>query len=271
MLPKLVALDVDGTLRDPDAVMTDRTKAAVAATREAGAHIVVATGRPWAVAQRDVDELGGVAYAICSNGAMAVRAHDEAVTLNVMLDAHEPERIVRALREAVPGIGLAFEFETGAKSEPGWAERLPAGVPLGRPVDDVLSLLGDTRGPVRRVIAFHDDYDNRNEDLVALAVEVAGPGLKVETGGLPFIDIGPQGVHKAAGLQHICAELAVPQAGVIAFGDEANDRHMLEWAGHGVAMGNASAEAIAVADAQTLSNAEDGVAVYLEALLQRHS
>ena len=52
----------------------------------------------------------------------------------------------------------------------------------------------------------------------------------------------------------------------MAFGDAQNDRTMLEWAGCGVAMGNAVDEVKAIANYVTLSNNEDGIAAALEHL-----
>jgi hypothetical protein len=70
------------------------------------------------------------------------------------------------------------------------------------------------------------------------------------------------GVNKATAL----AELGVPPEEVVAFGDYPNDIPMLQWAGLGVAMGNAHPEVIAIADEVTATNDEDGVAVVLERL-----
>jgi hydroxymethylpyrimidine pyrophosphatase-like HAD family hydrolase len=50
---------------------------------------------------------------------------------------------------------------------------------------------------------------------------------------------------------------------IIAFGDEDNDLEMLEYAGHGIAMGNGIEQVKNIANEVTLSNEEDGVAVYL--------
>ena len=164
-VPRLVALDVDGTLADPEGVIRPRTLEAVAAVRAAGAEVVVATGRPWRIAERTIGEIGGAGWAVCSNGSMALRLGDEhEVIRNIFLPDDMPGPVVARLRKALPGIRFAFEFEFGAKSEPGWQERLPPGVPIGRHVDDILTLLGGERGPVRKVIAFHDDYDHRIAD-----------------------------------------------------------------------------------------------------------
>ena len=53
----------------------------------------------------------------------------------------------------------------------------------------------------------------------------------------------------------------------MAFGDGFNDLSMLEYAGMGVAMGNAVDEVKAIADFITISNDEDGIAIALEQLL----
>jgi len=67
-------------------------------------------------------------------------------------------------------------------------------------------------------------------------------------------------VSKGAALRRIAHTLDVPREQIIAFGDNHNDLDMLEFAGVGVAMGNASAEAKAVADLVTGSNLQDGIA-----------
>jgi hydroxymethylpyrimidine pyrophosphatase-like HAD family hydrolase len=51
---------------------------------------------------------------------------------------------------------------------------------------------------------------------------------------------------------------------IVAFGDMPNDLEMLEWAGHGVAMGNAHPALHEVAAEVTATNADDGLAVVLE-------
>ena len=58
--------------------------------------------------------------------------------------------------------------------------------------------------------------------------------------------------------------LGLSSAETIAFGDSSNDLSMLRAAGVGVAMGNASEEVKASCDAVTLTNDQNGVAVYLE-------
>ena len=80
-------------------------------------------------------------------------------------------------------------------------------------------------------------------------------------------EIIPSSASKAEGLALLVGHWGLTLDNVIAFGDETNDLEMIERAGIGVAMGNATAALKAVADVIAPTVAEDGVAVVLEALL----
>ena len=58
--------------------------------------------------------------------------------------------------------------------------------------------------------------------------------------------------------------IQIPLEQIIAFGDDFNDIGMLKLCGTGVAMKNAIPQVKEVADFETLSNNEDGVAKYIE-------
>ncbi|GMA94977.1 hypothetical protein GCM10025881_18010 [Pseudolysinimonas kribbensis] len=82
-------------------------------------------------------------------------------------------------------------------------------------------------------------------------------------GWTAWLDIAPEGVNKATGLEFVAGELGIPRSRVLAIGDGRNDIDMLEWVGIGVAMGQAPDEVLAVADETTGSDLEDGVAAVL--------
>ena len=78
-----------------------------------------------------------------------------------------------------------------------------------------------------------------------------------------FYEGTAKGVSKSESLRRVCERLGIAPAEVMAFGDAQNDMSMLDFAGYGVAMGNACEELKAMADEVTLSNNEDGIAVSL--------
>src|SRR5262249_28579317 len=119
------------------------------------------------------------------------------------------------------------------------------------------------------VKAFAHSPRHDPDELVAIATELIPPdGVTVTQAGLGYIEICPPGVTKATGLAVIADSLGVDPAEVLVFGDMPNDLPMFGWAGWSrVAVANAHPEVRAMADEITLSNDEDGVAVYLDRLL----
>ena len=94
--------------------------------------------------------------------------------------------------------------------------------------------------PVSRVII--RDPAASAEDFVDLAARLGLHGTDYVVGWTAWLDLAPMGVSKASGLAHVVERLDVAQADVLAIGDGRNDIEMLEWAGRGVAMGQAVQE-----------------------------
>ena len=78
-----------------------------------------------------------------------------------------------------------------------------------------------------------------------------------------LLEILPPNVNKMNGLKAALNFYRIPREQLAAFGDEENDKDMLEYAGIGVAMGNAIPEIKQIADITVGSNDDDGVANYL--------
>ena len=85
-----------------------------------------------------------------------------------------------------------------------------------------------------------------------------------------FIELLPPGIDKGTALAKILQHYGMSPRNLIAFGDSYNDIDMLRLAGKGVAMGNAEEKVKQAADYVTLTNEEDGVAVFLEEMISRH-
>lgn len=75
-----------------------------------------------------------------------------------------------------------------------------------------------------------------------------------------YMEITDKGVNKGRAVSMLAARLGIDRSEVMAIGDSPNDKKMLEWAGMGIAMGNASQEVKLVADNVTLPIEKDGVA-----------
>lgn len=260
---RLIALDLDGTLLAPTGRLTERTANAVRATAAAGHHVVIATGRPPHLVDDIAGQLGdAVGHIVGVNGSMVCTFPDSTLLRLIGFDIADAHGVVTTLRSIDPAFGFSIATDQGFAHEPGFAARLPTTMETD-PVDDVLGLGGSE---VYKLFVFHPHRPVH--DLIAELPATLPTHLAVTHMGADVAEIGPSAIDKRAGLAWLCGELGVDQADVIAFGDEWNDITMIEWAGHGVAMNNADSHVKAVADEIAPSNAADGVAIVLEAMLE---
>lgn len=256
--PRLIALDVDGTIVDSSNEMTPAVREAVRSLRDSGIEIVISTGRAIPGVLDTTGKLGFTdGYAVASNGAI-VFAYDPVEVLNaVTFDASDA---VRRVLEFVPDAIVAVE-------EIGVGFRVNRPFPDGEVtgqfiVEDVESLIAE---PVTRVVIRSTNHTA--EEFSAIVDDLGLTGTNYFIGYSAWLDLAPAGVSKASGLDFICGQLDIAQADVLAVGDGHNDLEMLEWAGRGVAMGHAPAALKAVADDITGTIEEDGLLQVLKTYL----
>ncbi|MCL3817219.1 HAD family hydrolase [Aeromicrobium wangtongii] len=248
--PKLVALDVDGTLVDNSNVMSAAVRDAVRSIREAGIETVISTGRAIPGVLDTVEKLGFAdGHAVASNGAV-VFAYDPVEVLHaVTFDARDAVERVMA---QMPDVTVAVE-EVGA----GFRVNRPfpeAEITGAFVVQSVEQLIAD---PVTRVII--RSADHTAEEFTAIVHDLGLTGTNYFIGYSAWLDLAPEGVSKASGLDVLCERLGIAQSEVLAVGDGNNDLEMLQWAGRGVAMGHAPDTLKAVADAIIGTIDEDGL------------
>ncbi|MBF4762155.1 HAD family phosphatase [Nocardioides islandensis] len=266
--PRLIALDIDGTLlswiegqgttyEEVPAAVRD----AVRRAHDAGAHVVLASGRSphGMVAVADLLDLPGMdpgddgdpLWVVASNGAVVFRYPPLEVVHEETFDARPA---VEAILREHPSVLVAVE-------ERGVGYRVNRPFPVGElsgdmVITEVADLVADR---VSRVII--RDPESTAEDFLDLARRLGLHGTDYVVGWTAWLDLAPVGVSKASGLAHVAAELGIDAADVLAIGDGRNDIEMLRWAGRGVAMGQAVEEVREAADAVTASVYDDGAAL----------
>jgi Cof subfamily protein (haloacid dehalogenase superfamily) len=255
---KLVASDLDGTLLRPDETVSERTMAAILATRRAGITLVLVTGRPprnlGPIAERLC--VGGIA--ICANGAVVWDLDTGTIVDLTPLAADLATRLVRTLREAIPGALFAVELEGGFGREAGWADGMLQVAPDALEAD-ALELI---TGPVTKLLLRHPTLPFA--EVAGRARAAVGEQAVVTWAGTRVVEISAPGVTKAFALERLCRRLGIRPQEVVAVGDMPNDLAMLAWAGRSVAVANAAEEVLAAADEVTAANVDDGVARVLE-------
>lgn len=237
--PRLVALDIDGTIVDHNSFMPATVARAIRAISASGVPVVLSTGRSWHDTKPIAEHLalprGPV---VCSNGAVTMRFPPTEVVRQITFD---PTPAVARVRELAPEALVAVEeLGRGYRVTEPFPPRELSGVMQVVSWEDLVSR------PVTRVIV--RDPERSNEEFIALADALGLHGVSYYIGWSSWLDIAPEGVHKAAALAEICREWDIDSADVLAMGDGRNDIEMLTWAGRGVALGDAPAEVQEVAD-----------------------
>ena len=259
--PKLVALDIDGTLyaNVPSTgavaeVISPAVKEAVDGAVEAGAHIVLSTGRSAFSITEVWEQLGlprdgdGQVLTVASNGSVVFSYPPVDVLSMVTFDARE---IVTMLLEHVPQAAVAVE-EIGVGYR--LNDHFPGGDLTGEMIIEDLEQL--SARPVTRVIL--RDPTRSDSDFISLARHLGLHGVTYFVGWSAWLDIAPEGVNKATALAEVAEGLGVTAADVLAFGDGRNDTEMLRWAGRGLAIGDAPDEVKAAADDVTARFGDGG-------------
>lgn len=249
--PKLLALDVDGTLVDGENNLSDAVRDAVRAMHEKGVQTVITTGRaiPGVMNIADKLELGD-GIAIASNGAIVFSYEPPTVLHSVTFDA---STAVRLIMEAVPDAMVAVEqVGVGYRVNKPFPEGEIGGQITLHTVEELIA------EPVARVIIRAPDHPAA--EFSAIVHDLGLTGTSYYIGYSAWVDLAPEGVSKASGLEFVCERLGVARTDVLAIGDGHNDFEMLEWAGRGVAMGHAPDRVKAIADAVTGSVEDDGLA-----------
>jgi hydroxymethylpyrimidine pyrophosphatase-like HAD family hydrolase len=255
---KLIALDLDGTLLNPDSRLADVDRDAVIEARDRGVQIVLSTARWHGIALRTARRLEINTPLICHNGAHVETPDSTRTLLHETVPQDAAREIAALCDEHAWETYTTIERITYMRVP--WEdvvdpERLPEGLRLARTHVDHIT------GPATGFVVFGEEAVQGLISTFGVRFEgtVAFPVGRSEI-AQPYVTITAAGCDKGTALRLVCGELGVALDDVLAVGDAQPDVDMFDIVRTGVAMGNASDDVKARADAVAPSNAEGGVA-----------
>lgn len=263
----LIATDLDGTLMNSKNQITDNTINVLREASEKGILIVPATGRCVELIPRELLSAINIRYAIVANGAGIWDYKEKKFLFRKLM----PEGVAAMILEEVSGKNGYVEVFCKGKSYVDIEEMKN----LSENFRDqnfikyyrqnhifVSGLAGrkDILSQAEKINLFYLspdvkenlEYKLRSDGRCAVTSSISGN-----------IEIHNEGVNKGSTLKLLCSMLNICMEEVVSFGDSDNDMEMLQLAGVGVAMENACKKISNIANIQTNSNDENGVADYI--------
>ena len=268
MAIKMVAIDIDGTLINDKREITPRTVAAIKKASQQGVKIVLCTGRPMTGVTAYLKQLGlsdrDDEYVVSFNGGLAQTTSgqvmvDESMAFDDYADWENyclKENVHSQLetRDYIYTTNQDISKYTVYESD-------LVDMPIRYRSLDEMARIRDQYVIAKAMMV--DEKDVIDRALANLPEELASRFSIVRSEDF-YLEFMRMGVSKGQALDMLCKELGIAASEVMALGNAQNDNSMLEFAGHGVAMGNSIPETLAVADDVTADNNHDGVAAAID-------
>jgi Cof subfamily protein (haloacid dehalogenase superfamily) len=248
LTPRLVAIDIDGTLVDSTFKVPAANLHALKRAHEAGIHIVLATGRRHTFALPIAQSLGLDVCLISSNGAVTRTAAGELFHRDLMRQ-ETARKLLDHMTEFLGRAVITFDKDSrGAlvvERTDLLSQNIQRWVEKNAPyIEEVVPLLRClTVDPVQAMFCGEIEQMRPLEERLrdgSLDQEITVLKTQYEPRNLCILDVLKKGCSKGHALERWAAHLGVSAAETLAIGDNYNDVEMLEFAGHPFVMGNAS-------------------------------
>ena len=271
---KVIIMDVDGTLTNGKKVVTPKTKEALLKAEEAGAILILASGRPTTglmdlARELKMDQHHGLL--VSYNGSKVIDCETMETLFNQALSVEEGKAVLEHMKkfDRVRPMIDKGEYMYVNNVYDNWITW------KGKPFDviqyesrggkfklcEIDDLAAFVDFPLNKILTTSDP-----EYLQEHYKEMMEPfkdTLSCMFTGDFYFEFTAQGIDKAKALDTVLIPMGYKKEEMIAFGDGHNDASMVRYAGIGVAMENAVPDLKDIADEITLSNEEDGIAVSL--------
>jgi Cof subfamily protein (haloacid dehalogenase superfamily) len=265
---KLLAVDVDGTLLDSRGRLPPDNLEALTAAVSAGVTLAIVTGRSYSFALPAVVPLPDPLLLIVHNGAIARHRGGETM-LRRLLPRERARAVLAATLEWRTAALMYFDRPTERQiitDRLDWT--LPNRARFHERNRDIIEQVAELEGALTEdpiQLAFNGPLLPMRAVRDALARDPVASDLAVSITEYPqrdfaLVDVNSAGTTKGQTLARVAVALGIDRADVMAIGDNHNDRDMLEWAGVGVVMGNASEELRSLGLDVTGTNDECGLA-----------
>lgn len=272
---KLIALDLDGTVLTDSNTLSDRVKRSLERAIQSGIEVVAASGRPYGSMPKNVLGIEGLNYSITSNGAAVHdnsgrRIHSTLVSENDVISLLKITEGHDLIFEAyVKGLTYTDSRYTSNPLKYGCSEAYVDYVKASHGhIDNMREFIYNHRKELDSIEIICTNAKKRAH--IRQLVEDSTSGFYITSSSENFIEFMDKSATKGNAVNWLCNYLDVKTENTCACGNADNDADMIEQAGLGAAVENASKLCLDCADIIVPSNNNDGVAKLIEIILDKN-
>ncbi|HEY32854.1 MAG TPA: HAD family phosphatase [Dehalococcoidia bacterium] len=264
--PRLLVVDIDGTLINQAGVISDTDRQALASARQAGVHVALSTGRVTQACQKTLELLSLDGYHVFFDGALVADVHGD---IEVYVEPVLPE-LVKEMGEFAYQQEMRIELFSSTHlyvKQEDWGTEIRRKFFGLEPTVTDLSQVWLQERIIKGTLVMRSAEEKAQARLFCRHFEGRLNFTWTKTPVYPDVDlvnIISLKVSKGKALEELAAFLGIPLSQVVAIGDGTNDISLLTAAGLGIAVANAPDELKAVADHIVPDVEHSGVATAVE-------
>lgn len=252
MQVKLVITDLDRTFLREDKTVSSYAISVIEEMRRRGILFMIATARPEIAVKQFIPSLS-FDYAVYHNGALVDFCNGH--VLHYGISSEIAMQICQSLLKSYPEEKIAIEMDNMRYTNFPATDIWPG---VDFEYTDFTDLPKKTAEKI--LIPMSGEYHHKFQGFLP-------DDLYIQISESTLCMIMNRKAHKLTGIQSICEKVGIKLDEAVAFGDDLNDIDMLKACGIGVAVSNALDEVKSAATEICGSNAEDGVAKWIESHL----
>lgn len=274
MAIKCIALDLDGTTLDQDGRLPEENRKAIEEAIAQGIEIVIASGRAYDTLPKEVLDIQGIGWAITSNGAAVYRLPQGEAAFRSTLPPEAAKEILDCMAEE------NINYETFVDGN-AYTDRKMYDDPMAYGCTEYgAKYLRATRKPVPDIQDFilehHTELDSielvthgkEERDRLWKVLAQRFPDLYITSSFFHLLELSSPNSGKSNALGWVLNQLGLNPEETVAFGNADNDIDMIQMAGIGVAVADATESCRKAADRCTGASYKSGVAQALRELLR---
>lgn len=278
---KFIALDLDRTTLDSQGRLSEINRRAIERAVAAGIHVVAASGRALSSLPAEIVDIPGVQYAITSNGAAVYDINENRCLRQFKMTPRSVEEI---LQHTQPEDGCKEDMEISYEAfidGRAFAEQRYVEDPVRfGATPHAVAYIQSTRTPIKDMREFISEHKS---ELDCIDIVVKSENIKerlwkslrkniadvyITSSVRQLLEISHRDAGKESGAAFLLEYLGLKREELAAFGDGDNDAELLQYAGIGFAVANASSGCRSAADRIVASNDENGVAQGIGIILE---